>query len=155
MMLKGLEREMETTKKVLAAVPDSKRDFRLDPKSRTAWELAWHLASSDVQMLDEVADRKFDMAPRFKQEPKDIADLVNWYETNFLRAANRIRAMTPEQLTTPVDFAGVFTLPVVFYLGFVNNHSIHHRGQLAAYLRPMGSKVPSIYGGSADEPWKG
>ena len=155
LMLKGLEREMETTKKVLAAVPDSKRDFRLDPKSRTAWELAWHLASSDVQMLDEVADRKFDMAPRFKQEPRDIADLVNWYETNFLRAANRVRAMTPEQLTTPVDFAGVFTMPVVFYLGFVNNHSIHHRGQLAAYLRPMGSKVPAIYGGSADEPWKG
>ena len=155
LMLKGLEREMETTKKVLAAVPDSKRDFRLDPKSRTAWELAWHLASCDVQMLDEVADRKFDMAPRFKQEPKDIADLVNWYETNFLRAANRVRAMTPEQLTTPVDFAGVFTMPVVFYLGFVNNHSIHHRGQLAAYLRPMGSKVPSIYGGSADEPWNG
>ncbi len=155
LMLKGLEREMETTKKVLAAVPDSKRDFRLDPKSRTAWELAWHLASSDVQMLDEVADRKFDMAPRFKQEPKDIADLVNWYETNFLRAANRVRAMTPEQLTTPVDFAGVFTMPVVFYLGFVNNHSIHHRGQLAAYLRPMGSQVPSIYGGSADEPWNG
>jgi uncharacterized damage-inducible protein DinB len=154
-MLKGLEREMETTKKVLAAVPDAKRDFRLDPKSRTAWELAWHLASSDVQMLDEVADRKFDMAPRFKQEPKDIADLVNWYETNFLRAANRVRAMTPEQLTTPVDFAGVFTMPVVFYLGFVNNHSIHHRGQLAAYLRPMGSHVPSIYGGSADEPWNG
>jgi uncharacterized damage-inducible protein DinB len=155
LMLKGLEREMETTKKVLAAVPDSKRDFRLDPKSRTAWELAWHLASSDVQMLDEVADRKFDMAPRFKQEPKDIADLVNWYETNFLRAANRVRAMSAEQLTTPVDFAGVFTMPVVFYLGFVNNHSIHHRGQLAAYLRPMGSKVPSIYGGSADEPWNG
>ena len=155
LMLKGLEREMETTKKILSAVPDSKRDFRLDPKSRTAWELAWHLASSDVQMLDEVADRKFDMAPRFKQEPRDIADLVNWYETNFLRAANRVRAMTPEQLTTPVDFAGVFTLPAVFYLGFVNNHSIHHRGQLAAYLRPMGSKVPSIYGGSADEPWKG
>ncbi len=155
LMLKGLEREMETTKKVLAAVPDSKRDFRLDPKSRTAWELAWHLASSDVQMLDEVADRKFDMAPRFKQEPKDIADLVNWYETNFLRAASRVRAMTPEQLTTPVDFAGVFTMPVVFYLGFVNNHSIHHRGQLAAYLRPMGSQVPSIYGGSADEPWNG
>jgi uncharacterized damage-inducible protein DinB len=60
--------------------------------------------------------------------------------------------MTAEQLATPVDFLGVFNLPAVFYLGFVNNHSIHHRGQLAAYLRPMGSKVPSIYGGSADEP---
>jgi uncharacterized damage-inducible protein DinB len=27
---------------------------------------------------------------------------------------------------------------------------IHHRGQLTTYLRPMGSKVPSIYGKSAD-----
>jgi uncharacterized damage-inducible protein DinB len=155
LMLQGLERELEVTKKVLSAVPDANRDFRLDPKSRTAWELAWHLASSDVQMLDEVADHKFEMTPRFKQEPKNIADLVNWYETNFRRATNRVRAMTPEQLATPVDFVGVFNLPAVFYLGFVNNHSIHHRGQLAAYLRPMGSKVPGIYGGSADEPWPG
>jgi uncharacterized damage-inducible protein DinB len=155
LMLQGLERELQTTKKVLSAVLDSNRDFRLDPKSRTAWELAWHLASSDVQMLDEIADHKFEMAPRFKQEPRDIADLVNWYETNFMRAANRVRAMTPEQLATPVDFMGVFKMPAVFYLAFVNNHGVHHRGQLAAFLRPMGSKVPSIYGGSADEPWNG
>lgn len=59
-------------------MPDSNRDFRLDPKSRTAWEPAWHPASSDVQMLDEIADHKFDMAPRFKQEPTDIAHLANW-----------------------------------------------------------------------------
>jgi hypothetical protein len=65
-------------------------------------------------MLDEIADHKFDMAPRFKQEPRDIADVVNWYETNFLRAANRVRAMTPEQLATPVDFARVFKMPAVF-----------------------------------------
>jgi uncharacterized damage-inducible protein DinB len=154
-MLQGLERALEVTKKVLSAVPDSNRDFRLDPKSRTAGELAWHLASSDVQMLDEIADHKSDMAPRLKQESRNIADLVNWYETNFLRAANRVRAMTPEQLATPVDFAGVFKMPAVFYLGFVNNHSVHHRGQLAAYLRPMGSRVPSIYGRSVDKPWNG
>lgn len=152
LMLQGLEREVETTKKVLSAVLDSNRDFRLDPKSRTAWELAWHLASTDVQMLDEVADHKFEMEPRFKEEPKNVAGLVDWYDTNSRRAMARVRALTPQQLTTPVDFLGVFNLPAVFYLGFVNNHSIHHRGQLAAFLRPMGSKVPSIYGGSADEP---
>jgi uncharacterized damage-inducible protein DinB len=32
--------------------------------------------------------------------------------------------------------------------------AIHHRGQLSTYLRPMGSKVPSIYGPSADDPGK-
>jgi uncharacterized damage-inducible protein DinB len=33
----------------------------------------------------------------------------------------------------------------------MNNHAVHHRGQLAAYLRAAGSKVPAIYGMSADE----
>jgi uncharacterized damage-inducible protein DinB len=152
-LLQGLSRELETTKKVIAAIPEDKRDYRPDPKGRTAWELAWHLASADVQMTDEVADLKFAMEPRFKDQPKTVAELVEWYSSNFSRAISRVQAMTPEQLCTPVDFYGAFTLPVVFYVNFVNNHSIHHRGQLAVYLRPMGSKVPQIYGGSADEPW--
>jgi uncharacterized damage-inducible protein DinB len=154
-MLQGMARDLEHTKKVLAAIPDAKRDHKPDPKSRTAWELAWHLASCDVQMLDEIADHKFNMEPRFKEEPKNIAELVKWYEANMPRAMARVRALTPEQLCTPVDFYGAFNFPAVMYLTFVNNHSIHHRGQLATYLRPMGSKVPGIYGGSADEPWQG
>ena len=154
LMLQGLAREMETTKKVLAAIPDDKRGYKPDPKARSAWDLAWHLASCDVQMTDEVADHKFEMEPRFKEEPKNVAELVKWYDENFQRAIGRVRMMTPEQLCTPVDFYGAFNMPVVFYLTFVNNHSIHHRGYLASYLRPMGSKVPSIYGGSADEPWQ-
>jgi hypothetical protein len=67
---------------------------------------------------------------------------------------SRVAAMTPDQLMTPVVFFNVFNLPAVFYLGFLNNHSIHHRGELVTYLRPMGSKVPSIYGGSYDEPFQ-
>ena len=30
--------------------------------------------------------------------------------------------------------------------------AIHHRGQLSTYIRPMGGKVPSIYGPSGDDP---
>ena len=76
-----------------------------------------------------------------------------WYDENIKRGVARMAAMTAEQLMTPVEFFGVFNLPAVLYLGFLNNHSIHHRGELATYLRPMGSKVPSIYGGSYDEPF--
>ena len=36
------------------------------------------------------------------------------------------------------------------YLGFILHHTVHHRGQLSMYLRPMGAKVPSIYGESWD-----
>ena len=79
---------------------------------------------------------------------------MSWYDQNVARATARVRALTPEQLLTPVDFLGAFNFPAVFYLAFLNNHSIHHRGALATYLRPMGAKVPSIYGGSADEPFQ-
>ena len=30
--------------------------------------------------------------------------------------------------------------------------AVHHRGQLSTYIRPMGGKVPSIYGPSGDFP---
>ena len=153
MMLDGIAREAEITKKVIAAVPDAKSDYRPDPNARTAKELAWHLANTDVQFLDGIADLNFNMAnPEAK--PQTSSEVVAWYDTNVQRGIARVEAMSAAQLLTPVNFYGVFNLPSVLYLGFLNNHSIHHRGELATYLRPMGSKVPSIYGGSYDEPFQ-
>ncbi len=152
MMLDGIAREAETTKRVLAGVPDAKSDYRPDPNARTARELAWHIANTDVQFLDGIADMQFKMESP-ENKPQTSAEIVAWYDENMKRGIARVQAMTPQQLATPVDFMGAFNLPAVAYLGFLNNHSIHHRGELATYLRPMGSKVPSIYGGSYDEPW--
>ena len=155
MMLDGLAREVETTKKVLVAIPDGKRDYRPDPHARTAWELAWHLANTDIQFLNGIADLEFKMAaPAEGDKPKTIAELVAWYDKNYSRASGRVQAMSGEQLTTPINFMGIFNFPAALYLGFLNNHSIHHRGELATYLRPMGAKCPAIYGGSYDEPFK-
>jgi len=152
MMLDGFAREAETTKRVLAAIPEGKKDYRPDPNARTAWELAWHLANTDVQFLDGIADLKFTMSTP-AEKPKTVADLVDWYGTNVKRGSDRVRALSAEQALAPVQFF-TFNLPAAFYLGFLNNHSIHHRGELATYLRPMGSKVPAIYGGSFDEPFQ-
>lgn len=153
LMLGGLVREVEITKKVLAAVPDAKSDYKPDPNARTAWELAWHLANTDVQFLDGIADLQFKMEnPGTK--PKTIAEIVDWYGKNMARSMQRVRSLSPQQLCTPTNFMGIFNFPAVMYLAFVNNHSIHHRGELATYLRPMGSKCPTIYGGSYDEPFQ-
>ena len=152
MMMDGFDREVEITKRVLGAIPEGKKDYRPEPHARTAWELAWHLANTDNQFLDGIADLKFSMgSPAEADKPKTVAELVDWYGKNMKRGTDRIRAMSAEQLLTPIQFF-TFNLPAAFYLGFLNNHSIHHRGELATYLRPMGSKVPSIYGGSFDEP---
>jgi uncharacterized damage-inducible protein DinB len=152
-MLDGFKREAETTKKVIAAVPDAKSDYRPDPVARTAKDLAWHLANTDVQFLDGIADLNFKMENP-EQKPETTAEVVAWYDERVKRGIASVEAMSAEQLLTPVVFLGVFNMPSVFYLGFLNNHSIHHRGELATYLRPMGSKVPAIYGGSYDEPYK-
>ena len=152
MMLNGIQREAEVTKKVIAAVPDAASSYKPDPHARTAKELAWHLANTDIQFLDGIADLNFSMeTPEHK--PQNSAEVVAWYDENLKRSVSRVAAMTPDQLMTPVVFFNVFNLPAVFYLGFLNNHSVHHRGELVTYLRPMGSKVPSIYGGSYDEPF--
>jgi uncharacterized damage-inducible protein DinB len=152
MMLDGITREAEITKKVIAAVPDAASSYKPDPNARTAKELAWHIANTDIQFLDGIADLNFSMEnPEHK--PDTSAEVVAWYDENIKRGVARVQAMSLEQLMTPVSFFSVFNYPAVFYLGFLNNHSIHHRGELATYLRPMGSKCPSIYGGSYDEPF--
>jgi uncharacterized damage-inducible protein DinB len=154
LMLDGIRRESAITRKVIAAVPDAKSSYRPDPNARSAQELAWHLASADVHFLDSIANLKFDMTGGPSNKPGNIAEVVAWYDDNLQRGIARVEAMSAEQLLTPVNFANVFNMPAVFYLGFLNNHSIHHRGELATYLRPMGSKVPAIYGGSYDEPFR-
>src|ERR1700676_5455291 len=118
LMLDGLAREVETTKRVLAAVPDDKKDYRPDPCARTAWELAWHLANTDVQFLDGIADLKFSMGAPAKK-PATVAELVDWYDGNIKRASDRVRALSAEQLLTPIQFI-TFNFPAVFYLGFLN-----------------------------------
>jgi len=154
MMIDGLKREAATTKKVIAAIPEDKTGYKPDEHARTAWELAWHIADTDVDFLDGIADLKFTMDHGRDGKPTNITELAAWYEKHMARGLARVEAMSAEQLMTPVDFYGVFNLPSAFYLGFLNNHSIHHRGALATYLRPMGAKVPSIYGGSYDEPFQ-
>lgn len=151
--LQGFASEWPVGAKVLSAIPDSNHDYRPDPKSKTAIELGWHIASVDVWFLNSIADLKFGTdeikMPETIQTGKDLAA---WYEPAIKAGIARVEAMAPEQLGTPIDFYGMFNFPAVFYLQFLNNHHIHHRGQLSTYLRPMGGKCPSIYGGSADEP---
>ncbi len=151
--------EVRTTLKVLGAVTESGRSYRPDEKSRTAWDLATHIAQSDVWFLDSIINGRFasdaDAAAAQVASFTTPADVVAFYEREVPARLETIRGLPPESLTRTVDFFGMLQWPAVSFLGLANNHGIHHRGQLAGYLRGMGSKVPAIYGGSADEPMQG
>jgi len=150
--IQGLEAEYPATTKVLAAVPEAKKSYRPDEHARTAAELAAHIASSDIWFLNGVI--KGDFTPQPDKTFGSIAEIVKYYEREFPAAIAKIKTLPGEKLAKVLPFFGIFNLPTAAYLGFANSHSIHHRAQLSTYLRPMGAKVPSIYGGSYDEPFQ-
>jgi len=143
--LPGLKNEHAITKSVLEAIPPYKGDYRPDAVSKSALDLAWHIVQTEMVFTDAVASGAFDFTPL----PRPDA-LIPWYVENFAARLDKLAKLSPDQLLKVVDFRGMFQLPAVMYLGFVQQHSIHHRGQLSMYLRPMGAPVPSIYGESYD-----
>jgi uncharacterized damage-inducible protein DinB len=152
-LVKCLEDEHKTTLKVLENVKPG--SWRPDPKSRTAEEIAWHIVESELWFLDSVLAGEFNPATAGGgPAPGGIAVTISVYRERGPKGLAAIRNMSGEKLAKIVDFFGM-QQPLFETLGFALVHSVHHRAQLSTYLRPNGGKVPSIYGGSADEPWQG
>jgi uncharacterized damage-inducible protein DinB len=153
-LLGALDGEVPATKKVIAAIPEDQLEYVPDPKATPALKLAFHTVASEIWFFDAVAAGAFGDFPS-GEPPATPAAVIAWWESARPASRAKVAGMTGEQLAGILDFYGMFQLPAAAYLNFANVHCIHHRGQLATYLRPMGSKVPSIYGGSADEPMMG
>jgi uncharacterized damage-inducible protein DinB len=152
-LLPQVEQEVQTTAKVLAAVPEDKKDYipesKCETKCMSASELVQHIASSDLWFLEGIVNGEF--APESGAIEGSVSDIANKYKTRAAELLERIKKLPAQHMAKDVQFF-TWNLPNATYLQFMQKHSVHHRGQLSAYLRPMGAKVPGIYGGSADEP---
>ncbi len=147
-----LKNESRTTKKILAAVPADKADYRPDPISKSAIELVRHIAASDNRFVETVINGVFDTSPSMIPENvKTPAEIAAWYEQRFAKNYQALTKISGEQLIKIVDFRGMMQRPAVTFVMMGLHHTIHHRGQLSSYLRCMGAKVPSIYGESYDD----
>ena len=150
----GWQAEMAATAKVLSAVQSGNRDYKPDPKSRSAWELATHLATADVWFIDSIERGEFHFDPEAAKQAearfRNVAEVAGFYEATIPARLARLAELSAEQLAEPLDFFGMMKMSRAAWIGFANNHSVHHRGQLSAYLRALGSKVPDIYGPSGD-----
>ena len=146
---------------VLQALPPAKLDYRPHPNSRSAGELVallvsvekscielcetgrssynsglrWHTASTSAsleQMITTYEDHHRALATTLEN-----TDEATWYRAAWLTRG--------EQEIILKDTVGGLLWLALF-------DAVHHRGQLSTYIRPMGGKVPSIYGPSADAP---
>ena len=140
--------------KVLKAVPQGRLDYRPDPKARTAQALAWVLAQEEaalVRLLDTGTVEWKDEKP-----PARMEAIVAAYEASAAAVNERLERLDEAGWEKKAKFlmgGGAAWEDSVsgFLWGFLFD-AIHHRGQLSTYLRPMGGKVPAIYGPSADDP---
>lgn len=140
--------------RVIRAVPADKVAYRPHPRSNSAGDIVWLLASELRDACDLVDNLKVNYVPT--PAPKTLQESAAAYERNAGELEKRLAKIDDARWGQKAQFlmdgnvAWESTLGDMLY-GFLFD-AIHHRGQLSSYLRPMGAKVPSIYGPSADDP---
>jgi len=150
-LLGTLKNESRTTKKILEAVPADRSGYQPDACSKTANELLRHIAVADNFFLEATIHGVFNPAGvKIPDHVTTPAEISAWYEQTYAKNFDALTKLSGEQLVKIVDFRSLFQKPAVLFLIFGLHHTIHHRGQLSTYLRPMGSRVPAIYGESYD-----
>jgi uncharacterized damage-inducible protein DinB len=158
-LLDAVEREREKTMRVLRAYPRDQWELRPHPKCKTARELAFAFVM-EQKAMQTVMTTGFDFSkPLSWPAAPDSGDaVVAALEEAQAGTAELLRGLSDEDLARATPFmAGpgkVGELPVHEILWTMTFDQIHHRGQFSIYLRMAEGKVPSIYGPSADEPWR-
>ena len=153
-LIADFDYEMQTTQSVIGAVPNDHLDYRPNAKSKTGLGLVRHITLEDEWILNCIANGEFTPPPDDSDACGIMspADAIARYKVKVPAALDRVRAMSGEQLVKVIDMFGMMQMPAVNFVSLAVKHSVHHRGQLSTYLRPMGGKVPGIYGPTADTP---
>jgi uncharacterized damage-inducible protein DinB len=140
--------ETRTTRIVLARIPEGS-DYRPDPKSRTAQEIAWQIYCEEKMIVEALERGKVEWAP--PPMPATMREVLDAYATQSATLPARWEALSAARWEETLDFFGRKRPASAMAWSFLFD-IVHHRGQISTYLRPMGAKVPQIYGPSGDEP---
>jgi uncharacterized damage-inducible protein DinB len=140
--------ESKTTRNVLARIPEGS-DYRPDPKSRTAQEIAWQIVCEEKMIIEALETGRAEWAP--PPMPATMKEVLETYEQQSATLSARWQDLPAERWDGALEFFGSQRPAAPMAWSFLFD-IVHHRGQITTYLRPMGSTVPQIYGPSADEP---
>jgi len=156
-LLPEFDHEMTITRKILERVPEDRFDWKPHQKSFSMRDLAQHVATIAVWGRMTLAQPDIDLAGFQGPAPVSTrADLLKLFDANASATRAALVATSDAELAAPWslkrDGHTIFTMPrAAVWRSFVISHIVHHRGQLALYLRLNDVPVPSMYGPSADE----
>lgn len=156
-LLKEMNLEAETTRKMLSRVPDDQYDWQPHEKSMNIRRLATHIAElpSWVSMALNTSELDFAQNPYSVPTINNTKDLLVYFEQSLLEGRSRLEQATEDELE------GNWTLRNGDHVYSVNRKAdvirmsysqvVHHRAQLGVYLRLLNVPIPGSYGPSADE----
>lgn len=160
-LLPEFDHEVATTRRVLERVPEDRLAFKPHPKSMAMDRLAGHVSEIPFWAVMTLSQSELDVNPPGGAPMKAAvmtgrAELLAAFDAQVQQARTLLAGTTDmammELWTLKSGGAAVMAMPrVAVFRSFVMNHLVHHRAQLALYLRMNDVPVPSIYGPSADE----
>lgn len=143
--------EAATTTKVLRALPADALSYRVHPGSSTAGTTAWTIVRC-LHISENLTHSESAEVPRTPHPDHDT--LITEFGRCTLSVQRTLLTMNQAdwlgERTVVSDGTVILRQPLGQILWLFLFDGIHHRGQLTTYLRPLGTKVPSIYGPSGD-----
>ena len=157
-LIAELKQEATSTKKILEKVPEGKFDWKPHEKSMTLGRLASHMAElpgflNSILTMDDFDFAKGNYKPSHAKTP---AELMNVFQQRLDEVVQTLQNTSDEKMQANFTLRNgghvIATVPrMVAVRSMALNHLIHHRGQIAVYLRLLDIPVPGLYGPSADE----
>ena len=137
--------------RVMQAVPADRADYKPHERSPSAQQIMWTMTNELRSCLMVVRENRGEWR---MDPPPPIDEMQQMFERSLNELTSEVEKMDDEAWNGVAKFyvngKEVNAMPVGQFLWYILFDAIHHRGQLSTYLRPMGAKVPAIYGPSAD-----
>lgn len=150
--LQRRQAELPAFLRVLRALPKEHLGYKPHERSPSAEQLVWTLTSELGSCLNVAREHRSEWKV---EPPPSLEEMLRLFEERSNELVERVSEMSEESWERFAQFYVngnlVSEQPTSEFLWMIHFDAIHHRGQLSTYLRPMGAKVPSIYGPSADE----
>ncbi|MBS1661010.1 MAG: DinB family protein [Bacteroidetes bacterium] len=156
-LLKELEQEAQTTRKMLERVPTAYFSWQPHKKSMTVKQLATHIAELPSWVTMAVTTDGLDFAanPYQQEEVGNTADLLSYFERSLEDGRTHLEKTNEDILaeTWTLRNGGVVlheaTKGEIIRMAYCQ--IVHHRAQLGVFLRLLDIPIPGSYGPSADE----
>ncbi|SFD17800.1 Uncharacterized damage-inducible protein DinB (forms a four-helix bundle) [Chitinophaga sp. CF118] len=156
-LLKEMEQEAETTRKMLSIIPNDKYSWQPHPKSMTIEQLSNHIAElpSWVSMTLTTDELDFAKIPYTPAGISNTAGVLELFEKSFVGGKAELEKATEAELEKPWVLRNgdyiISTSTKAETIRMAFCQTVHHRAQLGVFLRLLDVAIPGSYGPSADE----